>query len=336
MMNWNNNIYTITATNNNNNESKIYKINNDDTKTLLSLSGIIHGSHNMGIFGNYIYATSDSNNDDFIIQIDTTNNNSVTTWINISNPSNLVISNNYMYVSSITNNTISQINMTTKNITIMSNDDLSAPYGLVVNNGNLFVTNIGNGNILSIPIPFIPIPNPNSNTPCFLHNSKILTRKGYIPIQDLRNGDLVKTSLNGFKPIFMIGKRDINHPCSKERIKTQLYKCTEEKYPEIFEDLIITGCHCILVDDFVNDEQRYKAKEVHKGRTFVTDKKYRLPACADEKASVYEIPGDYTIYHLALENDDYFMNYGIYANGLLVESCSKRYLKEKSNMILIE
>ena len=28
--------------------------------------------------------------------------------------------------------------------------------------------------------------------------------------------------------------------------------------------------------------------------------------------------------------------YGIYANGLLVESCSQRYLKELSNMDLIE
>lgn len=30
-----------------------------------------------------------------------------------------------------------------------------------------------------------------------------------------------------------------------------------------------------------------------------------------------------------------YINYGIYANGLLVESCSKRYLKELSNLTLI-
>lgn len=42
-----------------------------------------------------------------------------------------------------------------------------------------------------------------------------------------------------------------------------------------------------------------------------------------------------TIYHLALENESYYNNYGIYANGLLVESCSQRYLKELSNMELI-
>ena len=89
------------------------------------------------------------------------------------------------------------------------------------------------------------------------------------------------------------------------------------------------------MDDFVSQEQREKVIEVN-GDTYVTDNKYRLPACADPRASIYSVPQICTIYHLALENDDYFMNYGIYANGLLVETCSKRYLKELSNMELIE
>jgi hypothetical protein len=72
------------------------------------------------------------------------------------------------------------------------------------------------------------------------------------------------------------------------------------------------------------------------GRICVTDNKYRLPACVDSKAKLYETEGVFDIYHIALENNDYYMNYGIYANGLLVETCSKRYLKEKSNMNLIE
>jgi len=171
--------------------------------------------------------------------------------------------------------------------------------------------------------------------PCFKSDTKILTNKGYIPIQELRKGDLVKTVLHDYKPIVMIGKRDIIHPASQERIKEQLYKCTKANYPEIFEDLIITGCHCILVDDFINPEQRENTIKVN-GRIFVTDKKYRLPVCVDDKALVFETPETYTIYHFALENDNYYMNYGIYANGLLVETCSKRYLKELSNMTLIE
>ena len=171
--------------------------------------------------------------------------------------------------------------------------------------------------------------------PCFKEGSKILTSNGYVPIEDLRNGDLIKTSLDGFKPINMIGKRVDAYELSSERGKSQFYRCSKENYPDLFEDLVITGCHAILVDDFVSDEQREKVRDTL-GKIYVTDKKYRLPACADDRASLYETPGNHTIYHLALENDDYYSNYGIYANGLLVESCSKRYLKELSQMELIE
>lgn len=59
-------------------------------------------------------------------------------------------------------------------------------------------------------------------------------------------------------------------------------------------------------------------------------------ACIDERSKVYQKQGYHTFYHLALENENYYYNYGIYANGLLVESCSKRYLKELSNMTLIQ
>ena len=169
---------------------------------------------------------------------------------------------------------------------------------------------------------------------CFKEDSKILTDKGYVSVQNLRKGDLVKTLLNGFVPVYIIGKKTIHHGAFTERIKDQLYVCSKEEYPEVFEELVITGCHSILVDDFKSDEEKRKADEVN-GRTCVTDNKYRLPACVDKRTRVYETRGDYTIYHFALENDDYFMNYGVYANGLLVETCSKRYLKELSNMELL-
>jgi len=170
---------------------------------------------------------------------------------------------------------------------------------------------------------------------CFKEDSKILTNKGYKSVQNLRKGDLVKTLLHDYVPIDMIGKKEIYHIASNERIKHQLYKCSKDKFEEVFEDLVITGCHSILVNKFASEKQRQKVIEVN-GDTYVTDKKYRLPACADDRTSVYEKAGLHTIYHLALENDDYYMNYGIYANGLLVETCSKRYLKELSDMVLIE
>jgi surface protein len=180
----------------------------------------------------------------------------------------------------------------------------------------------------------------NVSIVCFKEDSKILCFKNnqeqYIPIQNLRKGDLVKTRLNGYVPINMIGKTEMHNRSSQERIKDQLYKCSQDKYPEVFEDLVITGCHSILVDKFKDEKEREETIKINNGRCFVTDKKYRLPACVDERATVYEKEGLFTIYHLALDHDDYYMNYGIYANGLLVETCSKRYLKELSKMELIE
>jgi len=176
---------------------------------------------------------------------------------------------------------------------------------------------------------------PFSGFPCFKEGTMILTDNGYRPIQELCKGDLIETYKHGLKPINMIGKRPLYHVCSEERIKDQLYVCRVEQYPELTEDLVITGCHSILVDNYVDDEQISMVKETL-GKLYLTDRKARLPACVDKRTSVYEKKGMYTIYHIALEHDDYYMNYGVYANGLLVETSSKRYLKELSNMELID
>jgi len=175
----------------------------------------------------------------------------------------------------------------------------------------------------------------NPSAVCFLEGSKILTDKGYVLIQDLRKGDLIQTWKHGYKPIDMIGKKEFYNPACNERIKDQLYKYSSNQYPEMFEDLIITGSHSILVDNFKDPEQREQTRDVL-GDIYGTDYKYRLPACVDEKSTIYEKKGNFMIYHIALENEHYYANYGVYANGLLVETCSKRYLKELADMALIE
>jgi len=196
-------------------------------------------------------------------------------------------------------------------------------------NEYLWMTDSGNSALLKMKI-YIP---------CFREGTKILCltpqmKEEYIPIQDIRKGHLVKTSLNGFVPVCMIGRSGISNPGGNERIKNRLYKCSKSNYPELFEDLYITGCHSILVPN-LTESQREKTMDAL-GDIFITDRKYRLMAYLDERSEPYTETGRYTIWHLALENNDYYMNYGIYANGLLVESTSQRYMKELSGMKLIE
>ena len=163
------------------------------------------------------------------------------------------------------------------------------------------------------------------NTICFKENTQILTNNGYIPIQNLRKGDLVKTLNDDYKPIDDIRNTHFYHPSLQERIKDQLYKYTQKEYPEVFEDLIVTGTHSILVDN-IEVGHTEKIKKVL-GKQYKIDNKYCLPSCVNDKSSIYEHPGSYNIYHFALESDSDNKNYGIYANGLLTESCSKKCLK---------
>lgn len=173
------------------------------------------------------------------------------------------------------------------------------------------------------------------SSPCFLEGSKILSLMGgeevYVPIEKLQKGDLIKTSRNGYKKIEVIGKGTIVNKGDGARIEERLYKCSKDKYPELSEDLYITGFHSILVDNLTDAQKETIIKTM--GKLYSTENKYRLIAYADERAEPWSSEGKFTIWHLALENTDRRMNYGIYANGgLLVESCSIHYLTHYANM----
>ena len=169
---------------------------------------------------------------------------------------------------------------------------------------------------------------------CFKEGSKILTDTGYKLIQDLRHGDLVKTVSSGLKKIEHIGNSKMYNNSNDIRSTDKLYKCCRSEYPELSEDLVITGGHSILVNNFKDHEQMEKTQEVL-GKIYVTDGHYRLPACVDDRTKIFEENGVHTIWHLSLENSNYYMNYGIYANGLLVETTSNRMMVELSGMTLL-
>jgi len=171
--------------------------------------------------------------------------------------------------------------------------------------------------------------------PCFLEGTTILCQvdgvETYVPVEQLKKGTLVKTSLDGYKSVVYIGKGTIQNPGNDERTENRLYKCSPSKYPQLEQDLYITGCHSILETSISDKEKEDTIK--HLGKIFVTDKKYRLIACVDERAEPWNSEGMYTIWHFALEHQNEVMNYGVYANGkLLVETCCIYALKNKSNM----
>jgi hypothetical protein len=174
-------------------------------------------------------------------------------------------------------------------------------------------------------------------TPCFLEGTKILCSvdgvEKYLPIETVKPGDLVKTSRDGYKKVELIGSGTIRNPGDSERTQDRLYKCTPQNYPELKDDLYITGDHSILVDRLSDLEREETVK--YCGKVFVTDRKYRLCAYLDERAEPWAKEGSFKIWHLALEHENPKMNYGIYVNGgLLVETCCIHALKDKSNMIL--
>jgi hypothetical protein len=223
------------------------------------------------------------------------------------------------------NNTIIENTDNMKYIINHASKNDKGDYNVIIidNKNNILVSDYASLNVLE---PIV----------CFKEDTKILTNNGYIPIQELRSGDLVKTLKCGYKQIDKIACKQIYHSYRDKRYKDQLYICHKEKYEELFEDLIITGGHSILVDEFKNNEQKEQNKHFFFGEIYKTDDKYRLLACVDERTSVYDKEGFYNIYHFSLENKDYYENNGVYANGLLVETCSKQYLTEISDMNIIE
>ena len=175
---------------------------------------------------------------------------------------------------------------------------------------------------------------------CFLEGSKIVCmvhgEEKFVEVQNLKPGVLVKTLSNGYKPVEHVGTAKIYNPANKLRGKNRLYKLTPEKYPALTEDLILTGCHSILLDDDLSEEQRSKSIELT-GDVFITEDRYRLMACIDERAEPYEVEGVYTVWHFSLEHPVDNMNYGVYANGLLpVETASKRGMIKYGGLELIE
>jgi len=183
------------------------------------------------------------------------------------------------------------------------------------------------------------IGNGGGSAPCFLQGSTILCyidgNDVYIPIEQIIPGTLVKTRLNGYKQVIIIGNRPFKNTGTDitDHLEQRLYKLSTTAYSELTEDLYLTGGHSILVGSMTDEQEKKTIK--HLGEVFITENRYRLLACIDERAEAWDSQEEHIIWHFALEHTVVNANYGVYANGgLLVESSSINYMKNKSNMVL--
>jgi hypothetical protein len=185
---------------------------------------------------------------------------------------------------------------------------------------------------------FLFIATVTTRIPCFLRGSRILClefgKEKYIPIEKIKVGTPVKTLDGTYINVHSIGCAPFKNPDNADIGPNRLFKLTPAKYPELTEDLILTGCHSTLVDRITKKEE---AECMRLMKTlYLTSGKVRLMAFIDEKSEPYINPGEHEVWHLALENDNPVCNYGIYANGLLVETASIKNMRERCGLVLID
>jgi hypothetical protein len=174
-------------------------------------------------------------------------------------------------------------------------------------------------------------PNPS----CFNEGTKILClnnlgEEEYIPIENLRKGNLVKTYNRGYRKIDLIGKNIMkNNP---DRCNSCMYKLKKTQENGLTEDLFITGGHSILVDDL--KEYKNETKRIFVRVPKIEDKYLLLAAISEDfiKMSNRDV---YTYYHFVVENDgDNEQSFGVWANGILTETPSKNYFLKNKFILL--
>lgn len=186
-------------------------------------------------------------------------------------------------------------------------------------------------NISASNSPYNSSTNPlavGGSVPCFLKGTLIRCADGDVPIEDLKKGDMVKTIYHGDVAVDMIGYCKVHHNRANQKAMDQLFTYKNDE-----KTLTVTGSHCLLLDSVTAVDISNILANL--GSIYVTDDKIRLPACIDPLAKPYEKEeSDEVVYHICLEHSHANLNYGIYANDILMETCPKACME--NNMTICE
>lgn len=152
--------------------------------------------------------------------------------------------------------------------------------------------------------------------PCFDASTKILClrddKEEQVLVSELKKGDLVVTYKHGALPVQKIGTATLLFNSDTDYRQT-MYRL--KKTDEMTDDLLVTGRHGILLDDWsthITEESRTQTPHT------TIDDKVILSAGYCNLFEAETEPKIHTIYHFALEGDE--RRYGIYANGALMET----------------
>jgi hypothetical protein len=178
----------------------------------------------------------------------------------------------------------------------------------------------------------------NVSSICFKEGTKILcfinNKELYFPIEKIQKENFIKVYNNGiyeYKQVKIIIKNKLLNSCKKTVNK--LFKMSKLKNPLLFEDLYITGSHALLYDKISEKEfqQMQLLSKHYPGYQNKLFDKYKLIAYYDLGCEEINDTEIYDIYHLVIENENRNGSYGIYANGILVESTDEAGISRFEN-----
>ena len=319
------------------------------------------------INGDYLYVSLISSNQ--IIRIDLTNTLIRSVVATINSPAGIIYNNNIFYISSFGDNKVISYNNNwyVNNANLIS---ISNPTGISYFNNYLFVSSNTYNNVTQYSLSgelivsnFVSgIPNPHqmifdinyspkvyavasyggnnlniytfTNISCFNKGTKILClnknlEEEYIAIENLNKGDLVKSYLHGYRKISEIGTKNMfNDP---NIITENMFKMEKTKENELLEDLIITGGHSILVDKLTEEENEKQSQYCSEK---IDDKCLLFAGLSCLFKPITELDM-FSYYHFILENNgDEEERFGVYANGVLVETPSEKNYKRMKLRLL--
>ncbi len=173
---------------------------------------------------------------------------------------------------------------------------------------------------------------------CFNEGTKILClnsqiteelQEKYCNVEDLKVGDFVKSYLHGYRKVNKILTGSFGNNPKDEGVSNCMYKMVKTNDNGLIEDLILTRNHGILVEKLSENEE----KAVDKNNLPIIDGLLSIITADSDKFEKVMDNNMYNYYHFSLETDgDNDRRFGVYANGLLVETPSINMMNNALNI----